>query len=181
MVKKTNCSSSSAIKLVGSLELVAISHCLASSPHSSFQVGLNHTHMEVFLGVIPILWSSSSSRECSKHSIQVGLNNPSMRVFLVVSLTTITMVYRAASDIFVNFSLSWNWIESASHNFLSGLPGLLHLLYHWIIIFIPIYILTFLLIDILIFSGFLGLLLTLQHCSVSHVFEYIPSMRLTKR
>jgi len=30
-------------------------------------------------------------------------------------------------------------------------------------------------------SGFLGLLLTLQHCSVSHVFEYIPSMRLTKR
>ena len=30
-------------------------------------------------------------------------------------------------------------------------------------------------------SGFLGIILLLQHCSLVHVFEYIPSMRLTKR
>ena len=30
-------------------------------------------------------------------------------------------------------------------------------------------------------SGFLGLVLLLHHCSSVHVFEYIPSMRLTKR
>jgi len=30
-------------------------------------------------------------------------------------------------------------------------------------------------------SGFLGVLVALQKCRVAHVFEYIPSMRLTKR
>ena len=30
-------------------------------------------------------------------------------------------------------------------------------------------------------SGFLGTMLLLHHCSTVHVFEYIPSMRLTKR
>ena len=30
-------------------------------------------------------------------------------------------------------------------------------------------------------SGFLGMMLLLHHCSWLHVFEYIPSMRLTKR
>jgi len=30
-------------------------------------------------------------------------------------------------------------------------------------------------------SGFLGIMLLLNHCSTIHVFEYIPSMRLTKR
>ena len=30
-------------------------------------------------------------------------------------------------------------------------------------------------------SGFLGLVLLLHHCTSVHVFEYIPSMRLTKR
>jgi len=30
-------------------------------------------------------------------------------------------------------------------------------------------------------SGFLGLVLLLEHCSLLHVLEYIPSMRLTKR
>lgn len=30
-------------------------------------------------------------------------------------------------------------------------------------------------------SGFLGTILLLQHCATVHIFEYIPSMRLTKR
>jgi len=30
-------------------------------------------------------------------------------------------------------------------------------------------------------SGFLGIMLLLNHCTTIHVFEYIPSMRLTKR
>ena len=30
-------------------------------------------------------------------------------------------------------------------------------------------------------SGFLGIFLLLNHCSTVNVFEYIPSMRLTKR
>ena len=32
-----------------------------------------------------------------------------------------------------------------------------------------------------VFSGFLGLVLGMLHCKLVHVYEYVPSMRLTKR
>ena len=107
----------SAFKLVGSLELVAISDRLASSSYSSIQVELNQLPMGVFLGVIPILWSCS--RERSKHSIQVkfyhfGMSSSSRWGFLQI----------------FNLSRSSkpNWIQH--HNCLNGFLGLLLTLLH---------------------------------------------------